>query len=123
MKAKINFYIKSWAGLEKKFPDPTEKELTLSKGDRLSSGDFGGFPGSGFIISAPSFEIADITSDEIEIITNGLVEPNPGGGINLHKASHGITHRIELGKSVKLVTQSMDSGFSVTITPQEIVND
>jgi len=123
MKAKIKFYIKSWAGIEKKFPDPVEKELSLSRGDKLGVNDLGGFPGSGFVVSDPNFEITEVTDEGIQIVTNGLVERNPNGNINLVKASHGIKHHLTFGQTIELVTQTMDSGFSVSITPLEIINE
>ena len=123
MKIKVKFHIKSWAGLEKKFPPAQEKELILSKGDKLGAQDFGGFPGSAFIITGLSFEIVDVTNVALEIKTNGLVEYNPDKTINLRKDSHGLQHRINIGQTLELVTQSMDSGFNVSIMPLEIINE
>jgi len=123
MKIKVKFHIKSWAGLEKKFPPPIEKELDLSKGDKLGAKDFGGFLGSAFVITSPSFEVSDINDSGLEITTNGLAERNPDKTINLRKESHGLKHHIDLGQSLELVTQSMDSGFSISITPLEIIGE
>ena len=89
----------------------------------LGVNDLGGFPGSGFVVSDPNFEITEVTDEGIQIVTNGLVERNPNGNINLVKASHGIKHHLTFGQTIELVTQTMDSGFSVSITPLEIINE
>lgn len=128
MKIKIKFLIKSWAGLEKKFPPPQENELVMSKGNKLGEKDFGGFIGSGFIAIGPNFELVSISNDGIDFVTNGLVEYNPPNDkgiktVNLRKESNRLQHHLLIGQTLALVTQSMDSGFEISITPLEFVTD
>lgn len=120
MKIKVKFHVESWAGIENKFPPPKEIELILSKGDIVGRKEFGDFPGSG-LVKIPRIEIIGVDEKGISVSTNGLVEPNPGGGINLNVPSEGLTHNISLGKTLILNTQSMDTGMKISITPVEIV--
>lgn len=121
MKIKIRFHVQSWSGFDKNLPSPQEKELILSKGDKLKAKDLGEFTGSAFIVTEPNIEIVDVSESGIEILTNGLVETNPDGGVNLKKDSHKLHHYLAIGKTLKLVTQTMDSGFSISITPLEVI--
>ncbi|GEM_PF-5730339 len=128
MKIKVKFHIKSWAGLEKKLPPPQGIELILSKGDKLGAKDLGGFPGSAFVITGPNLEISNVTDNGIDLMTNGLVEYNPPDDkglktINLRKDSRGLRYHVSTGETLVLVTQSMDSGFEVSIAPLEIVKE
>ncbi len=127
MKVKIKFNIQSWARLEKT-SSSSEKELILSEGDKLTDKDFGGFSGSGFIVAGVNLEIISITKDMVHIVTDGLVEYNPPSesgsrGVNLMKDSHGLKYDISLDKTLVLVTQSMDTGIEISITPTEIVKE
>lgn len=115
MKIKVKFQVNSWGGKIAKITSQ-EKELILSTSDKVESGDFG-------VITGSNIEVANITDGGIEIITNGLVEYISKGKIDLIKDSHGLRFSISLGQTLKLVSQTMDSGFEILITPVEFIKD
>jgi hypothetical protein len=120
MKIKIKLTIKSWNGITGE-TSSQEIEKIFAVGDKLSEEDFGGFVGAAFVIKHPSVSIVAIDEKKIKIITNGLVVANPTGGIDLSKPNVDSSFSISIGESLKLATQSMDSGFSVEFNPVEII--
>lgn len=122
MKIRVKIHVNSYAGIEKE-TSSQEKEQILSIGDELKSEYFGGFIGATLVMAGPNLKVENITDDGIDIITNGLILKNPNGTINLMKESHGLKYRINIGETLELHTQSMDSGFVVYITPLEIIKE
>ena len=118
MKIRLKFVTKMWSGWpnsQEHLPAPQEKVFELSKGDIVGAKDLFKIPAS--------VEVVDFSDKEIKIMTNGLVELKPGGTINLLKENRGLNHLVEIGQTIELVTQSMDVGDIISITPLEIVNE
>lgn len=119
-KVKVKFTVKSWGGLNNKITPPQDLEMLMSKGEKLNEGSFGGFIGAG-LTKAVVFELADINSEGVGVTTSGLVEESADGRINMLKSSRDLNFSIKFGRSLKLVTQSFDTGFSIIIAPIGIV--
>ena len=123
MKVRTILTLRAWDGLAGKITEPQDIEKVFSVGDKLSERDLGGFIGAAFVIKHPVLEITSVDDNKIEIQSSGLVTEGANGGIDLMKSSTNSNFTILIGESLKLVSQSMDSGFSIIIKPIEVVTD